>query len=459
MDSRPRPSFLRSTPLWLFSGGVCCALLSFIALASTTSLLQPKSSVEISQVTGSQLEPEGGLQIVEGDTQWQADIDAELNELLATPAFLTTPPAPSPLEVAFEVATEIEVPGSRSGCPPAQLDVPPHGYAQRGRLVTQSTGTSLTENAVAAALEWLSAHQQSDGGWSFAHQQHNKCDGTCTHPGKLVECRTAATSLALLSFLGAGQTHKQGKYKKNVDAGLHLLTQHMGVRAVDGVNVGNLSEGGEQIHAQAVSTLVLCEAYAMSRDKDLILPAQYALNRLLRDPVEFDDGWRWMALRSGQLANLDVKSAQNSSENQFLAEALRDRNRYQGAAANRRQNLIAIGALSQIFAEQQHDDPTLKQGMELLDRWGPKTGDLDYRYFATQALRHDDGESWTKWHASLRDALISAQEKSGHAKGSWHFADDDAAEAGGRLYCTAMSTAILEVYYRHLPIYAKAAAK
>ena len=196
----------------------------------------------------------------------------------------------------------------------------------------------------------------------------------------------------------------------------------------------------------------------MSQDKGLILPAQYALNRLLRDPVEFDDGWRWMALRSGQLANLDVKSAQNSSENQFLAAALRDRNRYQGAAAKRRQNLIAVGALNQIFAEQQHDDPTLKQGMELLDRCGPKTGDLDYRYFATQALRHYDGESWTKWHASLRDALISAQVKSGHAKGSWHFADDDAADAGGRLYCTAMSTAILEVYYRHLPLYSKAAA-
>jgi hypothetical protein len=26
-------------------------------------------------------------------------------------------------------------------------------------------------------------------------------------------------------------------------------------------------------------------------------------------------------------------------------------------------------------------------------------------------------------------------------------------EAGGRLYCTSLATMILEVYYRHLPLY------
>jgi hypothetical protein len=28
-------------------------------------------------------------------------------------------------------------------------------------------------------------------------------------------------------------------------------------------------------------------------------------------------------------------------------------------------------------------------------------------------------------------------------------------DKGGRLYCTSMATVILEVYYRHLPIYRK----
>jgi hypothetical protein len=35
---------------------------------------------------------------------------------------------------------------------------------------------------------------------------------------------------------------------------------------------------------------------------------------------------------------------------------------------------------------------------------------------------------------------------------------DHGSEKGGRLYCTSMATMILEVYYRHMPIYGKQAA-
>ena len=56
------------------------------------------------------------------------------------------------------------------------------------------------------------------------------------------------------------------------------------------------------------------------------------------------------------------------------------------------------------------------------------------------------------------ESLISTQEKTGHAKGSWVMKGDHSAERGGRLYCTSMATMILEVYYRHMPIYGKQAA-
>jgi hypothetical protein len=469
MDSPPAPSFLHRWPLWLISGTWCCVLLLFLALPASNSLLQPQTRVEVVQPAGLEEWETCGLQVVDGgqyDQQWQTNIDAEVNELLTSPAFMTTSPGPALLKLAFDIATEIEGPLTGSSCPPAQFDEPPFHVplpGSRGRLVSQSTGTSLTENAVAASLEWLAAHQRPDGGWSFAHQAensfYNKCDDTCTHPGQLAECRTGATALALLPFLGAGQTHKQGKYKKQVLAALYLLTHHLRARTAAGVSVGILSEGGEQLHAQALSTLVLCEAYAMSQDKGLKEPAQYALNQLLLDPIELDDGWRWLALRSGKLAGLDVTTNGVPHESQLLAAALRDRKEYQGAAAQRRQKLIAVGGLNLLFNDVRRDDSTFKPAIELIDRWGPKTGDLDYRYFATQTLRHHDGELWTKWHTSLVATLITAQEKTGHGKGSWHFADDDAAAAGGRLYCTAMCAAILEVYYRHQPIYGKLPAE
>jgi hypothetical protein len=52
----------------------------------------------------------------------------------------------------------------------------------------------------------------------------------------------------------------------------------------------------------------------------------------------------------------------------------------------------------------------------------------------------------------MRDQLVNTQEKSGHAAGSWHI-PEGWSQQGGRLYCTAMSTMILEVYYRYMPLY------
>ena len=44
--------------------------------------------------------------------------------------------------------------------------------------------------------------------------------------GRLTRSRNAATSLALLCFLGAGHTHlKDGPYKNNVDQALKFLAQ------------------------------------------------------------------------------------------------------------------------------------------------------------------------------------------------------------------------------------------
>ena len=45
-------------------------------------------------------------------------------------------------------------------------------------------------------------------------------------------------------------------------------------------------------------------------------------------------------------------------------------------------------------------------------------------------------------------------------KGSWDVtAGGHVNERGGRLYVTSMATMILEVYYRHMPLYGKEAAE
>jgi hypothetical protein len=68
------------------------------------------------------------------------------------------------------------------------------------------------------------------------------------------------------------------------------------------------------------------------------------------------------------------------------------------------------------------------------------------------------GEPWKKWNATVREALLSMQEKSGHPAGSWAprggaIGGDHDTHEGGRIYMTSLSLCTLEVYYRYLPLY------
>ena len=65
---------------------------------------------------------------------------------------------------------------------------------------------------------------------------------------------------------------------------------------------------------------------------------------------------------------------------------------------------------------------------------------------------------WEKWNKKMRDWLVKNQDRKGHREGSWYMGKQHTRQ-GGRLYCTAMATMILEVYYRHLPIYGKTASE
>ena len=100
------------------------------------------------------------------------------------------------------------------------------GFGSRGAGVRKAMlgngGTKDSERAVAAALNWLARHQLHDGNWSLGNYQQVCKDGTCTGKGA-ASSDAAATAMALLPFLAAGQTHKEkGPYKRNIEAGLYL---------------------------------------------------------------------------------------------------------------------------------------------------------------------------------------------------------------------------------------------
>ena len=104
------------------------------------------------------------------------------------------------------------------------------------------------------------------------------------------------------------------------------------------------------------------------------------------------------------------------------------------------------------------DDERLGRGVNYLDNLGPSKTDMYFNYYATQMLHHYEGYLWQRWNEEMREYLIARQSHEGHERGSWFFPDGHGT-AGGRLYTTSMCIMILEVYYRHMPLYGTSAVE
>ncbi len=340
-------------------------------------------------------------------------------------------------------------------------------------MLREGGGTPGSEAAVASALRWLEQHQMTDGSWSLDHKKAPGCRGRCPDIGKKVGARCGATALALLPFLGSGQTHQEGEYQAVVEKGLKYLSRSI---AWQGLR-GSLAEDEGYYYSHGLCAIVFCEAYAMTKDKTLMTPAQGLINEIAwaQDPV--GGGWRYkprqpgdtsvvgfqlMALKSANMAYLNVPRQTIAGVSRFL-DSVQSKDGanygYTDPTLRWRNSTAAVGLLCRMYLGWKREHPSITAGVAHLSELGPDETDVYYNYYATQVMRHHGGEVWTKWNDQMRDQLVNAQEKEGHAAGSWYFQGGHANESGGRLYCTAMATMILEVYYRHLPLYQKQAAE
>ena len=339
-----------------------------------------------------------------------------------------------------------------------------------------------TEEAIERGLAFLAARQKNDGGWSL--QGHGE--------DVILQSDTAATGLCLLAFQGAGYTHQQHQYAPVVLQGLQsLLTSQQ--------KDGNLyraenrySDQNVGFYSHGIAALALCEAYGMTQDENLKIPAQKAVDYIVltqnkqlgawryQPQVSSDtsvSGWMMMALKSGELAGLNVPQKTYDGIDKWLdaAQASPDRadryryNPYALDTPSQRHGkdvtptMTAVGILMRMYAGWSRDDEELKSAAEYLAKFPPAIGDASspqrdtyYWYYATQVMYHMGGNVWKNWNERLNPILIDAQIKTGPQEGSWDpktpVPDRWSAHAG-RLYLTTMNLLSLEVYYRHLPIY------
>jgi len=346
---------------------------------------------------------------------------------------------------------------------PIQMALTGRSAGMQQKLLDAYGGTGATQRAVMMALRWLERNQGSQGMWSLTGKYRD---------GSRTENREAATGLALLAFQGAGYTpngEPQHDFTKVTSRAWKSL-----LRKQD--ESGSFFQSGRhngQLYTQAICTIALCELYGMTQDSRYREPAQRAIDYCVRIQSS-EGGWRYfpgsdsdlsvtgwfvMALQSARMARLEVPTPTLMRVGGFLDKVEHNG----GSAYGYRPNdsatfsMTAEGLLCRQYLGWSQTDKRLKKGVQSLNSnlpvWKNGERDVYYWYYATQVCHHMEGDYWRTWNDTMKVLLPKHQVQSGPERGSWGPKGDEWGTEGGRLFVTCLSTFMLEVYYRHLPIY------
>ncbi|MHC4469938.1 MAG: prenyltransferase/squalene oxidase repeat-containing protein [Planctomycetota bacterium] len=377
--------------------------------------------------------------------------------------------------------------------PKAEPEKPGDFFAGRQgwRGLKSGGGGKATQDAVDAGLRWLALHQDPKGLWDsdgfMAQCRLNQCSGagySLYDPG--------TTGLALLAFLGAGETHSVGMRKEKVRAGLLYL---LNIQDPEGC-IGPRTDH-HFTYGHAIATLALAEIYGMTQDAFLRAPAQKAVDfigkcqnpylawRYGKRPGDNDTSvsvWMVSALHSAKKAGLTVGPEGFDGMKAFIEKVTEPEYGRVGYTTrgngpvrpvtmmdkyppDKSESLTAGGIFCRVLIGQ---DPNkveaIRKGVDLclkaLPVWDEESGAIDmyYWYWGTLSMFQVGGDPWATWNTSVRTALIDHQRKDGDEKGSWDPAGPWGPD-GGRVYSTAVATLCLEVYYRYPRVFKPVATR
>lgn len=364
------------------------------------------------------------------------------------------------------------------------------GHLGRERSRPRKLGRA-TEQAIGAGLEWLRDHQAADGRWSSAGFMHDNALGrSCACDGAGLEVHdVGVTGLALLAFLGDGNTPRSGPYKSHVARGVAWL------RAQQDPDTGLIGArmGSAWIYDHSIATLALCEAWYFTRNPQLRGPAQSAVDFVsrARNPYaawryevppngESDTsvtGWMVLVLKSAEEGGLTIDRSAFDAALSWLDEVSDPASGRAGYTTRgslsarmpginehfppeRGEAMTAVALLSRFLLGQTPRalggrDGIMDRHASLLagclpapapDELGP---DLYYWYYGSYAMYQMGGERhWEPWRRALEGALAPAQRQDGDARGSWD-PDGPWGRFGGRVYSTSLALLTLEVQYRY----------
>lgn len=376
---------------------------------------------------------------------------------------------------------------SGGGVRPGRDDGRPFARRFGREKAPRSWGLSReSEEAVQKGLEWLARHQGPDGTWRCRRFMESCAKGACSGPGSGDEHDMGVTGLAVLAFLGAGQTHRFGHFKPAVRNALKGILDRQASDGCCGPKTGD----GRWIYGHVLCALALAEAHAMNLEPPsplLRAPAQKAVDFLVacRNPgggwrygVRPGDsdasvtGWALHALAAAELAGLDVqreavdgglawldtvteRDARKDDAGSCRYLPGRDRSDRRPAAFARSEAMTAQALFCRIIlgglaaARRPEFAKAVRRIALAPPVWDDGAGTIDMYgwHFGAEAMFLAGGPYWRAWWEAAKRALVASQRRQGCEAGSWDPAGAWGS-AGGRVYATAVNVLTLETPYR-----------
>ena len=362
-------------------------------------------------------------------------------------------------------------------------------YRHRAR----KKGGQATQKAVEWGLDWLKRHQDPEGFWD-ADGFDMQCTNTrCTGKGHALN-DPGVTGLALLAFLGAGNTPVAGPYKKVVRDGVKYLVD------IQDPEDGCLTpkEGEHFMYNHAIACLALTEAYGLSQWAPLKKHARKAIEYVHNtknpgkawrynigavDPIEQNDvsvtGWMIMCLASAKDFGLPFNKSDIEDALMYIEEmtdpatgrtGYKERGSFSSREAgdeliwpfDKVEAMTGVGMFGRVLCSyilgpetENAQEDMLQKGAKLLrdklPTWDENSGTIDYYYwyYGSYAMFQMGGNDWKVWKDAMIKAIVDNQRTEDCEKGSWEPQRDPWGDSGGRVYSTALCTLCLEVFYRY----------
>jgi len=346
------------------------------------------------------------------------------------------------------------------------------GRSAAGRAASLKTYAGrfggATESAVIKALEWLKERQFSDGSWELVDAERSK------------GARTAATGLALLTFLAHGETTTSERYGPTVEKAIRWLIERDLDRAT------GKFKGSRDSYSHGIATYALGEAYALTRIPTIKPALEAALRTIVAGQQEtggfnynFEKatgrrdtsvaGWMIQAMKAGYVAGAEVPGLKEAMDKAIAGLRLNQDSKtgrfmYAPTIAEPKgggsRGMTPIGVLCmQLLGYGK--DPMVEAGLLSMAEEGctwiagavqgatfPSGHPLYTWYYMTQAKFQRGGKTWEDWNNKFARVYVQAQ----NTDGSWRPGHVTEKEYGP-LYGTTFSALSLMVYYRFLPTY------